>query len=84
MKNIEIGEKSQELGEKVRKFVKNEKWHSPKIGKPLDQLGGVIFVEFDVGEVHFEDSRGRIPHPEEHQFRLPEMHRCQRRRVHCG
>ena len=56
----------------------------PKVGEPLDQLSRIVFVELYVGEVHLEDGRGRIPHPEEHQLGLPEMHRRQRRRLHCG
>lgn len=28
--------------------------HLPKVGEPLDELGSVVFVELDVGEVHFE------------------------------
>lgn len=27
----------------------------PEVGKPFHQLGSVVFVEFDVWEVHFED-----------------------------
>lgn len=57
---------------------------SPEVGEPLDQLCRIVLVEFDVWEVHLENGRGRIPHPEEHQLRLPQMHRRQRRRVHRG
>ncbi|KAL7297199.1 hypothetical protein TKK_0009606 [Trichogramma kaykai] len=56
----------------------------PKVGEPLDELRCVVLVELDVGKVHLEDGRGRIPHPEEHQLGFPQMHGCQRRRVHCG
>ena len=38
----------------------------PKVGEPFDQLSGVILVEFDVGKVHLQNSRGRISHPEKH------------------
>jgi hypothetical protein len=56
----------------------------PEVGEPLNELRRVVLVEFNVWEVHLEDGGGRIPHPEEHQLRLPEVHRRQRRRVHCG
>lgn len=59
-------------------------YHSPEVGEPLDQLRCIVFVELDVGEVHLKDGRGRVPDPEEHQLRLPQMHRRQRRRVHRG
>ena len=52
--------------------------HSPKVGEPFDQLGSVVLVEFDVREVHLQDGRGRVPHPEEHQLRLPQVHRGER------
>lgn len=54
----------------------------PKIWKPFDQLSRVVFVEFDVWEVHLEHGRAWISHPEEHQFRFAQMHRCQCWRVH--
>lgn len=57
------------------------KTHSPEVGEPLDQLGGVVLVELDVREVHLEDGRARVPNPEEHQLRLAQMHRGQCRRV---
>ena len=47
----------------------------PKVWEPFDQLGGVVLVELDVREVHLEDGGGRVPHPEEHQLRLPQVHR---------
>ena len=50
----------------------------PKVWEPFDQLGGVVLVELDVREVHLEDGRGRVPHPEEHQLRLPQVHRGER------
>lgn len=59
-------------------------YYSPEIGEPFDQLRCIVFVEFDIGEVHLKDGRGRVPDPEEHQLRLPQMHRRQRRRVHRG
>lgn len=49
----------------------------PEVGEPLDQLGGVVLVELDVREVHLEDGRTRIAHPEEHQLRLAQVHRSQ-------
>lgn len=58
--------------------------YSPEIGEPLDQLRCIVFIKFDVGEVHLEDGRRRVPYPEEHQLRFPQMHRRQRRRVHRG
>lgn len=51
--------------------------YSPEVGEPLDQLRCVVLIEPDVGEVHLEDGRGRVPDPEEHQLRLPQMYRCQ-------
>ena len=27
----------------------------PKVGEPLDELGGVVLVELDVREVHLDD-----------------------------
>ena len=48
--------------------------NSPEIGEPLDELGGVASVEFDVGEVDFDDGGGRVPAIEEHQLGLSEMH----------
>ena len=42
------------------------KYDLPKVGEPFDQLSGVILVEFDVGKVHLQNSRGRISHPEKH------------------
>lgn len=49
----------------------------PEVGEPLDQLGGVVLVELDVREVHLEDGRAGVPHPEEHQLRLAQVHRGQ-------
>lgn len=49
----------------------------PEIGEPFDELGRVVLVEFDVGEVHLEHRRTRIAHPEEHQLGFAEMHRSQ-------
>lgn len=54
----------------------------PKIWKPFDQLGRVVFVEFDVWEVHLEHGRTWVSHPKEHQFRFAQMHRSQCWRVH--
>lgn len=56
--------------------------YSPKIWKPFDQLSRIVFVEFDVWEVHLKHGRTGISHPEEHQFRFAQMHRCQCCRVH--
>lgn len=50
--------------------------YSPEVGEPLDQLRCVVLIEPDVGEVHLENGRGRVPDPEEHQLRLPQMYRC--------
>ena len=58
--------------------------HLPKVGEPFDQLRRVVFVELDVGEVHLEAGGGGIPHPEEHQFGLPQMHRGQSRVLRVG
>lgn len=49
----------------------------PKVREPLNELGSIVFVELDVGEVHLENGRARIPDPEEHQLGFPEVHRCQ-------
>lgn len=54
----------------------------PKIWKPFDQLCGIVLVEFDVGEVHFEYGRAWVPYPKEHQLRLAQMMRSQCWRVH--
>ena len=51
----------------------------PKIGEPFDKLCGVVLVELDVGEVHLEDGGAGVPHPEEHQLGLPQVHGGQRR-----
>lgn len=48
---------------------------SPEVGEPFDQLSGVVLVEPDVREVHLEDGRAGIAHPEEHQLRLAQVHR---------
>jgi len=58
--------------------------YSPEVGEPLDQLRCIVFIKLDVGEVHLKDGRGWVPNPEEHQLRLSQMHRRQRRRVHRG
>lgn len=49
----------------------------PKVGEPFDQLRRVVLVELDVGKVHLQNGRGRITHPEKHQFGFSQMHRCQ-------
>ena len=49
--------------------------HSPKVGEPFHELGRVVLVELDVREVHLEDGGGGVPHPEEHQLGLPQVHR---------
>ena len=51
--------------------------NSPKIAEPLDELGGIVLVESDVGEVDFEHGRARIANVEEHELRLAQVHRCQ-------
>lgn len=50
----------------------------PEIGEPLDKLGCIILVEFNIGEVHLENGAARISDPEEHQFCFAQMHRSQR------
>lgn len=50
----------------------------PEIGEPFNQLRCVIFVKFDIGEIHFQYSRAWISHPEEHKFRFSKMHWRQR------
>ena len=50
----------------------------PEVREPLDQLGGVVLVELDVGEVHLDDGGAGVAHPEEHQLRFPQVHRGQR------
>ena len=50
----------------------------PEVGEPLDELGGVVLVELDVGEVHLDDGGAGVAHPEEHQLGLPQVHRGQR------
>ena len=50
----------------------------PEVGEPLDQLGGVVLVELDVGEVHLDDGGAGVADPEEHQLGLPQVHRGQR------
>ena len=47
----------------------------PEVREPLDQLGGVVLVELDVGEVHLDDGGAGVAHPEEHQLGLPQVHR---------
>ncbi len=47
----------------------------PKVGEPFDELSCIVLVELNVREVHFQHGRRRVADPEEHQFRLPEMHR---------
>ena len=49
--------------------------HIPEVGEPLDELGGVVLVELDVGEVHLDDGGAGVAHPEEHQLGLPQVHR---------
>ena len=49
----------------------------PEVREPLDQLGGVVLVELDVGEVHLDDGGAGVAHPEEHQLGLPQVHRGQ-------
>lgn len=49
----------------------------PKVGEPLDQLSGIVLVELDVREVHLEDGRTGVAHPEEHQLGFPQMHRSE-------
>lgn len=65
-------------------YKMKSKHYSPEVGEPLDQLRCIVFIELDVGEVHLKDGRRWVPDPEEHQLRLPQMHRRQRRRVHRG
>ena len=48
----------------------------PKVGEPFDQLRRVVLVELDVGKVHLQNGRGRITHPEKHQFGFSQMHWC--------
>ena len=50
----------------------------PEVREPLDQLGGVVLVKLDVGEVHLDDGGAGVAHPEEHQLGLPQVHRGQR------
>ena len=50
----------------------------PEVREPLDQLGGVVLVELDVGEVHLDDGGAGVAHPEEHQLGLPQVHRRER------
>ena len=45
--------------------------HIPEVGEPLDELGGVVLVELDVGEVHLDDGGAGVAHPEEHQLGFP-------------
>lgn len=54
----------------------------PKIGEPFDQLCGIVLIEFDIGEVHFEYGWAWVPYPKEHQLRFTQMHRSQCWRVH--
>ena len=62
----------------MEKVFEASKWGMhfslPEVREPFDKLCGIIFIEFDIREVHFDDRRRRISHPEEHQFRLPQMH----------
>ena len=50
----------------------------PEVGEPLDQLGGVVLVELDVGEVHLDDGGAGVARPEEHQLGLSQVHRGER------
>jgi len=52
--------------------------NSPEVTEPLDELGGVVLVEPDVGEVVLEDGRARISDVEEHELGLAQVHRRQR------
>lgn len=61
-----------ELRENVQ--LKNYKY-SPEIREPFHQLCCVIFIEFNIGKIHFQHRRAGITHPEEHQFGLSQMHR---------
>ena len=50
----------------------------PEVGEPLDELGGVVLVELDVGEVHLDDGGAGVARPEEHQLGLSQVHRGER------
>jgi hypothetical protein len=54
--------------------TKNEENHSPEVGEPFDELGGVVLVELDVWEVHLEHRRAGVAHPEEHELGFPQVH----------
>ena len=56
----------------------------PEVGEPLDELGGVVLVEGDVGEVHLQDARVRVPGVEEHQLGLSQVHGGQGAGVQAG
>lgn len=61
--------------------VLSNKDNLPEVREPFNQLCCVVLVELNVRKVHLENRWARVSHPEEHQLRLAQVHRCQCWRV---
>lgn len=66
----------------LRHSIESIKYENlPKVGEPLDQLGGIVLVEANVREEGLQNSRRWIANVEEHQLGLAQVHRRQGARV---